>query len=812
MSEYGAVKGWNNRIRIGVSSAMNESIWKGGRDPLLNSFSVETGVDIEKISVIGSRQPVSIVEGVTEVSGSLERNLYSKNATYNEFIYVNDTTHYDLLKATGLGGEEGLECKVLWNPLSNDPDDGYKRVITNVKFHNYRIAHSARDIVAESVDYDGSRLKILRGSRQMITILGTDETLHDYQVRIELDSSNFDFDSASGDGSDIHFVDDSDNELPFWIESWGDDHAVIWCKIPVIPAGGTVYIWMIYGDTGPHPSSNGDATFDFFDNFKTGSSPVYYDKIFDVVKLKPWTRYEGNPVLIKSGSGWDSFGVRDPTLMINATGYLVRENEKYIMYYAGKDASGVGRIGRATSDDGIHWTKDPNNPVLEGTAGEWDADAVNIGSVVKRGTNDYIMFYGGKANNSYGIGIAESSDGINWTKYSGNPILTASNFNLDSPFSIVLPYTIKLSDGRWVMYMEGTKFFEGTECPIFAIYGALTDDNEGETGWTPLNSGDPVVEHDHPFTWDDHGVANPKICEIEPGKYIIGYNGQQSDLHWKLGFLYSTDLVNWKRYTENPVMDLAADGEWDDYRIENALIAKDDIGGDAIRMWYFGCPTSDGCEDCAIGYATCNQSAIKGYLLDTNKWVTANSKYLYAKTDDASMYIYTNRNLLDDYAYHSMTLNNFAIEFDYYLESSLPSSLFFIGASNDYGTFDSISDFIAFEHYGGSSVFCNTRPTSRLAISISDSLQESDYWCNDPNVGAWLRCSLKRLSNTASLTIQNPSQTETYLNVDLDVSGIASLQFLNIGGKYTGSDLKVRAYIKNLRVRKYLSPEPTVII
>ena len=812
MSDYGAVKGWNNRIRIGVSSAMNESIWKGGRDPLLNSFSVETGVDIEKISVIGSRQPVSIVEGVTEVSGSLERNLYSKNATYNEFIYVNDTTHYDLLKATGLGGEEGLECKVLWNPLSNDPDDGYKRVITNVKFHNYRIAHSARDIVAESVDYDGSRLKILRGSRQMITILGTDETLHDYQVRIELDSSNFDFDSASGDGSDIHFVDDSDNELPFWIESWGDDHAVIWCKIPVIPAGGTVYIWMIYGDTGPHPSSNGDATFDFFDNFKTGSSPVYYDKIFDVVKLKPWTRYEGNPVLIKSGSGWDSFGVRDPTLMINATGYLVRENEKYIMYYAGKDASGVGRIGRATSDDGIHWTKDPNNPVLEGTAGEWDADAVNIGSVVKRGTNDYIMFYGGKANNSYGIGIAESSDGINWTKYSGNPILTASNFNLDSPFSIVLPYTIKLSDGRWVMYMEGTKFFEGTECPIFAIYGALTDDNEGETGWTPLNSGDPVVEHDHPFTWDDHGVANPKICEIEPGKYIIGYNGQQSDLHWKLGFLYSTDLVNWKRYTENPVMDLAADGEWDNYRIENALIAKDDIGGDAIRMWYFGCPTSDGCEDCAIGYATCNQSAIKGYLLDTNKWVTANSKYLYAKTDDASMYIYTNRNLLDDYAYHSMTLNNFAIEFDYYLESSLPSSLFFIGASNDYGTFDSISDFIAFEHYGGSSVFCNTRPTSRLAISISDSLQESDYWCNDPNVGAWLRCSLKRLSNTASLTIQNPSQTETYLNVDLDVSGIASLQFLNIGGKYTGSDLKVRAYIKNLRVRKYLSPEPTVII
>ena len=108
----------------------------------------------------------------------------------------------------------------------------------------------------------------------MITILGTDETLHDYQVKIELDSSNFDFDSASDDGSDIHFVDNNDDELPYWIESWDDDHAVIWCKVPVIPAGSSVYIWMIYGDSGPHPSSNGDLTFEFFDDFIGVSSYI----------------------------------------------------------------------------------------------------------------------------------------------------------------------------------------------------------------------------------------------------------------------------------------------------------------------------------------------------------------------------------------------------------------------------------------------------------------------------------------------------------------------------------------------------------
>ena len=282
MPEYGAVKGWNNRIRIGVSSALNESIWKAGRDPLLNSFSVETGVDIEKISVIGSRQPVSIVEGVTEVSGSIERNLYSKNATYNEFIYVNDSTHYDLLIATGLGGTEGLECKILWNPVSDDVDDEYERVITNVKFHNYRIAHAARDIVAESVDYDASRLKIVKGNRQMITILGTNETLSNYQVKIELNPSNFDFSSASIDGSDVYFVDSNENYIPYWIESWGDDHAVIWCKVPTIPANSSTFIWMIYGNTGYHPKSDGFTTFEFFDDFKPSNNYVAFGVFNDV--------------------------------------------------------------------------------------------------------------------------------------------------------------------------------------------------------------------------------------------------------------------------------------------------------------------------------------------------------------------------------------------------------------------------------------------------------------------------------------------------------------------------------------------------
>jgi len=259
MSEYGAVKGWKNRIRIGVSSALNESIWKAGRDPLLNSFTTETSVDIDKISVIGSRLPVSIVEGVKDVTGSLERNLYSRNTTYNEFIYVNDTTHYDLLKATGLGGTEGLECKILWNPVSNDPDDPYKHIIANVKFHNYRVAHSARDVVAESVDYDGSQLGL--PGKKKLTIMGTNVALSDYQLKIELPLSGFDINRKVFGPDDICFTDKNGSIISHWVESWQTEKGVVWCKVPSIPAGTSTYIWMIYGDPFTTSLSNVSETF-----------------------------------------------------------------------------------------------------------------------------------------------------------------------------------------------------------------------------------------------------------------------------------------------------------------------------------------------------------------------------------------------------------------------------------------------------------------------------------------------------------------------------------------------------------------------
>jgi len=78
------------------------------------------------------------------------------------------------------------------------------------------------------------------------------------------------------------------------------------------------------------------------------------------------------------------------------------------------------RIGHATSNNGINWTKDINNPVLDkGPTGSWDEKFVHVAEVMVI-ANTYHMYYAGKRGNTIDfniqIGHATSPDGTIWTK------------------------------------------------------------------------------------------------------------------------------------------------------------------------------------------------------------------------------------------------------------------------------------------------------------------------------------------------------------------------------------------------------------
>ena len=123
--------------------------------------------------------------------------------------------------------------------------------------------------------------------RRKITITeqsGSDLT--DYQVLIELNSTNFDFSHAQTNGEDIRFTDADGNLLDYWIEEWDavNEIAKVWVKVPPIPANSSVEISMFYGNSEITSASDGASTFiRIIDgvvgswHFDEGSGTIAYD-------------------------------------------------------------------------------------------------------------------------------------------------------------------------------------------------------------------------------------------------------------------------------------------------------------------------------------------------------------------------------------------------------------------------------------------------------------------------------------------------------------------------------------------------------
>ncbi len=160
-----------------------------------------------------------------------------------------------------------------------------------------------------------------------------------------------------------------------------------------------------------------------------------------------WTKYNENPVFDLGKSGeWDEDGVIICSVLLDGSIYK--------MWYVGKgDTPYVWRIGYATSGDGINWDRHEKNPVLDlGDPGSWDERSQDNVSVLYN-QNLYEMWYQGWDNTGCGrIGYATSLDGIKWDKHENNPILVTGRGWESS--AIVLG-SVLLEDYKYKMWYQG---------------------------------------------------------------------------------------------------------------------------------------------------------------------------------------------------------------------------------------------------------------------------------------------------------------------------------------------------------------------
>jgi hypothetical protein len=130
--------------------------------------------------------------------------------------------------------------------------------------------------------------------------------------------------------------------------------------------------------------------------------------------------FDGNPVIKLGAKGeWDAGALGSMTVL--------KVGEVFHMYYEawGVRGNNTGaphadyasiQIGHATSRDGIHWVKDPANPVLpSGSGSDWDHKGTWDPYVLHE-DGVFKMWYGGGLDGCSGLGYAVSSDGTHFQK------------------------------------------------------------------------------------------------------------------------------------------------------------------------------------------------------------------------------------------------------------------------------------------------------------------------------------------------------------------------------------------------------------
>lgn len=194
----------------------------------------------------------------------------------------------------------------------------------------------------------------------------------------------------------------------------------------------------------------------------------------------PWT-LDPTPMLEPGPTGaWDSLQVGSPN--------VIRTTDGYIMYYDGLLGK-ESQIGMATSPDGIHWAKynDPattaapyaeSDPILRGQPGAWDAARVIDPNVIQVG-NSWVMVYESTpgavkyGSAPYQLGYATSADGIHWTAFSGNPVVSSKQY---SDWKGIFLVTLVTLGDKALLYFDvagahgnnGTSIFMATHTGPFA--------------------------------------------------------------------------------------------------------------------------------------------------------------------------------------------------------------------------------------------------------------------------------------------------------------------------------------------------------
>lgn len=228
------------------------------------------------------------------------------------------------------------------------------------------------------------------------------------------------------------------------------------------------------------------------------------------------------------------------------------------------------------------WVRDATGPVISlGPAGSFD-DTHLFAPCVAYEHGTYRMWYCGATGNlndrAYKVGLAESADGVHFTKDARSPILVAPN----PADSIVTPTLLRgangavlREDGRLRMWCIVANFAAGTH----TLHESTSIDG---VAWTPL-SGELM-----------RNIYAPTVVH-DGGRYRMWYTDVSRE-QWCFRHADSVDGIHW---TADPDPCMVIDQPWEHNRLFYPFVLRD---GNTWLMWY-GSYSVENNSRTALGFA-----------------------------------------------------------------------------------------------------------------------------------------------------------------------------------------------------------------
>ncbi len=312
------------------------------------------------------------------------------------------------------------------------------------------------------------------------------------------------------------------------------------------------------------------------------------DEFKPLLRPVKWTRHPNNPVLPLGASG-----SKESRRCMNP--WVMRKGDEYRLYYSGAGADGIQRICMATApvESPEKWER--RGPLFDvGKQGAFDARWCVLPHVVKVNSDKWHLYYTSNSGNGIGlssfpgIGLAVSSDGETWQRYSDQPLLTVSNHHGD-------PDAIGMAGGSVIRVEHHGKSewrFYYTGCPTI---GQPLHLNQQKTiclavsadGITWVKKG-ALLYRDPKRDYENIGVAGPVVHRQKDGLYRMWYSAIGTRWgYYSICYAESDDGLSWRRGPNvGDNLQLAPQGDgWERQMVEYPSVIQE---GDHLRLFYCG--------------------------------------------------------------------------------------------------------------------------------------------------------------------------------------------------------------------------------